>query len=129
MAEKLRPMQSSENAPSQKAVMKNRDGLKPWLSKTENSNRNRYSQGPADAILHDVLDTTRFTQGWCQHVWQKSACSITWTSGLVFESGTIKKQIFLNRIVIRNKNWIHYYEPESKYQSLQCKYPAFSSSK
>jgi len=30
---------------------------------------------------------------------------------------------FLERIVTEDETWIHHYEPESKYQSMECKHP------
>ena len=81
-------------------------------------------------ILHDNLGMRKLSARWVPRllmVNNKRILLLTLKQCLdLFKRNP---QEFLRRIVIANETWIHYYTPETKWQSKQCLFPGESAPK
>jgi len=88
------------------------------------------SQGTAYSLTHDILGFHKAAARWVprhlteEHKWNRQhICSS------LLERYNREGDNFLNRLITRDETWVHHYEPETKWQSMQCKHRSSSSKK
>jgi len=88
------------------------------------------SQGTAYSLVHDILGFHKVAARWVsRHLTEEHKRNCQHICSSLLERYGHEGDNFLNHIITGDETWVHHYEPETKWQSMQWKHTSSPSYK